>query len=107
MPYLLTTLHLNPDFPPLTIHRKNPKLLLDDIGAEMRWKRIVEASGRSAQEAKTFRQEFSNLRLMMTRMSNRLSEKTGFDPSLGKDAVVGWGVGCSWGWVGWRLGAPD
>lgn len=33
-------------------------------------------------------QEFSNLRLMMTRMSNRVSQKTGFDPSLGKDAVV-------------------
>lgn len=33
-------------------------------------------------------QEFSNLRLMMTRMSNRVSQKTGFDPSLGKDAQV-------------------
>lgn len=38
------------------------------------------------EEAKKFKQEFSNLRLMMTRMSNRLSEKTGFDPALGKDA---------------------
>jgi len=33
------------------------------------------------EEAKTFQREFSNLRLMMTRMSNKLSEKTGFDPS--------------------------
>ena len=33
------------------------------------------------EEAKNFKREFSNLRLMMTRMSNRLSEKTGFDPS--------------------------
>lgn len=40
------------------------------------------------EEAKKFKQEFSNLRLMMTRMSNRLSEKTGFDPSKGKDAQV-------------------
>lgn len=47
------------------------------------------------EEAKKFKQEFSNLRLMMTRMSNRLSEKTGFDPSKGKDAEVraGWGWG--------------
>jgi len=33
------------------------------------------------EEAKNFQREFSNLRLMMTRMSSRLSEKTGFDPS--------------------------
>jgi hypothetical protein len=39
-------------------------------------------------EAKAFRQEFSNLRLMMTRMSNRLSQRTGFDPDKGADAEV-------------------
>ena len=47
----------------------------------MRWKRIVADSGRTMEEAKNFKREFSNLRLMMTRMSNKLSQKTGFDPS--------------------------
>lgn len=68
--------------------RKDPKMLLDNPGSDLRWKRIVEESGRSMEEAKTFQREFSNLRLMMTRMSNKLSEKTGFDPSKGKDAVI-------------------
>jgi hypothetical protein len=40
------------------------------------------------EEAKKFQQEFSNLRLMMTRMSKNLSRVTGYDPALGKDQEV-------------------
>jgi len=72
----------------VVLYRKNPKLLLDDRGAEERWKRITKDSETDMALAKKFRQEFSNVRLMMARMSNRLSQKTGFDPNQGKDATV-------------------
>lgn len=37
-------------------YRKNPSILLDQPGADLRWKRIVEASGTSMDDAKKFKQ---------------------------------------------------